>query len=148
MVLYKAPDGTFRFPGSDDPNCRTAKQYKKLGYERIEAKGWTEVRRVEHQVNQQQGVEIRKRVERQIECREAEIKSRRSEVYNGIRNGCVIPEVDEKGNRTGRMKVVRLTESGKAVMYAAMERNDGKPRPREGGAGFHVEVYSQNKGNL
>ena len=65
VVIYKAQDGTFRFPGDDNPNGRTAQQYEKLGYTRIEARGWSEVRRVESQVSKQQASEIRRRVERQ-----------------------------------------------------------------------------------
>ena len=140
VVLYKAPDGTFRFPGSDDPHGRTATKYKDLGYERIEARGWAEVRRVEAMVNDRQRHEIRQRVERQCEMREAAIKARRSDVYNGMANSFRMPIVGKNGRIIG-YRSVKLSERGKAIMRAAIEHNNNKPGPRSYDPGFHVSVF-------
>lgn len=147
VVVYKTPDGTFRFPGDTNPNGRTAKQYSDLGYERVELKGWADVRRMEGQVSKQQASEIRQRVERQCEMRERSMSDRRSEIRRSLEQGFVMPETDEKGRETGRTKVVRMGQEARDFVRAAVERNDGKPRPREFESGFHVDVYSQNRGN-
>ena len=87
VVVYKAPDGTFRFPGTSDPHSRTSKKYDALGYERVEARGWAEVRRVEGQVNKHQTSEIRKRIERQCAIHEESTRARRSETVSGSSYG-------------------------------------------------------------
>jgi hypothetical protein len=147
VVLYKAPDGSFRFPGSDDPHGRTAQKYAKLGYERVELRGFAEVRRVESQVNKQQASEIRRRVERQCEQREAGMAIKRSDVRHGMEQGFQLPERDDDGRPTGRMKTVRLSERGRDLMRTAMARNDGKARPKAWESGFHVDVYSNSRSN-
>lgn len=147
VVVYKAPDGSFRFPGSDDPNSRTAKQYAKLGYERQEHRGFAEVRRLEATVSKQQGSEIRRRVERQREMHERGMSERRSEVRRGLEQGFAIPEVDKHGKPTGRMKTVRLGAHGRDIMAAAMAKNDGRPGPKSFESGFHVDAYANDRSN-
>ena len=67
VVVYKAPDGTFRYPGSTEG--LSTHNYDKMGYQRIEARGWAEVRRLEGTVNKQEASKIRQHVERQCEAR-------------------------------------------------------------------------------
>ncbi len=148
VVVYKAPDGTFRFPGSDDPHCRTAKNYNRLGYERIEARGWTEVRQLESRVTALQRTEMRQRVERKQQFHEEGEKIRRSDVYHGLANSFQIPILDEKGQHTGRTRSVKLSPRGRDILRAAIEHNDRKPGPKEYDTGFHVECFSQNRSNL
>jgi hypothetical protein len=40
-----------------------------------------------------------------------------------------------------------MSEYGKAVARAAMSRNDAKPIQRTQDAGFHSQVYSDNRSN-
>ncbi len=147
VVVYKAPDGSFRFPGTTDPQSRTAKQYAKLGYERQEFKGFAEVRRLESQVGKREASAIRKRVEQQCQFREESLSYRRGEIRQGMAQGFRIPEHDEKGRPTGRMKTVRLGEEARDLMRAAQERNYGKPGPRAVDPGFHLDVYANNRSN-
>lgn len=145
VVVFKAPDGSMRFPG--DPNGLSAKQYERQGFTRIEARGWAEVRRLEKTVNQQEASKIRQRIERHQACREEGARLRRSEVYAGMANGFVIPEVDERGHRTGRLKTVRMSEQGKDILREAMQRNDRRSPSASSDAGFRVEAFSENRSN-
>ena len=149
IVLFKADDGTFRFPG--DPNGKSAAKYADLGYQRIEAKGWAEVRRLEKQVNAQQSVEIRRRAEDDCRLREESTHRRRSDFFHGIQHGFQMPEMRENSSGelvpTGRMKTVHLGELGRAVAMAAVARNNAKSRPNPTEAGGHFEVYSFDRSN-
>lgn len=147
VVVYKCPDGTFRFPGDDSDQSLTAKRYAELGYERVEARGWAEVRRVEQQVSKQQASEIRQRVERQCEQREHELSARRGEIRRSLEQGFQMPETDSRGRPTGRMKNVRFSEEARGLMRTAMDRNDGRPGPKSFDSGFHVSVYSDDRSN-
>jgi hypothetical protein len=145
VVVFKAPDGSYRFPG--DPNGLSAKTYEKVGYTRVELRGWAEVRRFERDVNTKEASEIARKVEKRLEMREIGEKMRRSEVIHGLRNGFQIPETDEKGRRTGRMKTVKLSAFGRDLMHSAMQRNDGKPRPKEYSPGFFVDAFANDRSN-
>ena len=152
VVVFQAPDGTFRFPG--DPNGLTAAKYEKLGYTRQEHRGWAEVRKLESRVNKQQYSEIMRKVEREQEWKETGTHARRSDFHHGLHAGFQIPETEERivrGRRvmvrTGRMKHVKLGAMGRDVAMAAVERNNRKPGPTAREAGFHVEVYSNDRSN-
>jgi hypothetical protein len=152
VVVFAAPDGTLRFPG--DPNGATAAKYEKMGYTRQEYRGWAEVRKLESRVNKQQYTQIVKRVERELQFREQSQHARRSDLYNGIRNGFQIPETVERtvrGQRvlvrTGRMKTVHLSPGAQEIAMAAVERNNEKPGPKAYDSGFHVEAYAYNRSN-
>lgn len=147
VVVYKCPDGTFRFPGDDSDQSLTAKRYAELGYERVEARGWAEVRRVEQQVSKQQASEIRRRVERQCEQHERQLSERRGEIRRSLEQGFQMPETDSRGRPTGRMRTVRFSEEARGLMKAAMERNDSRPGPKSFDSGFHVSVYSDDRSN-
>ena len=144
IIVFKAEDGTYRYPG--DPSGLSAHNYEKLGYARVELRGWADVRRFERDVNTRQASEIARRVERQLEAHEISVKARRSEILNGLRNSFVIPEVVD-GRRTGRMKTVRMSAAGADIMRASMARNDRKPVPRSYSPEFHSEVYSFDRGS-
>lgn len=146
VVVYQAPDGTFRFPGETDGSA--TQKYDNLGYTRVEARGWAEVRRLEGRMNTQQSSEMRQRIEREQALREHGERARRSDVYNGMANSFSVPEVDERtGKFTGRLKTVKLSEHAKDVMRAAIAHNDAKRRGRSDDAGVHVEVYSNDRSN-
>ena len=149
VVVFRTPDGTYRFPG--DPNGRTAKQYENMGYIREEKRGAAEVRALEKSVNRKEFEAIQKRVERHQRVREQGTALRRSDLNNAMANGCQIPEtrVNAQGQvvRTGRMKTVRYSDFGRAVARATMARHDAKPGPQTYEPGFHVEAYSYDRSN-
>lgn len=144
IVVFKAPDGTFRFPG--DTTGSAVGKYERLGYERIEAKGWAEVRRLEGRLNKHDASEIRKRVERQCEFHEQGEKIRRSEFFNGMANSFRVPVHDKEGRIVG-YKSVKMSPMGRQVALTAVDRNNAKggPRVREGGG--HFEAFSYDRSN-
>lgn len=145
VVVYQAPDGTYRFP--PDTTSLSTKMYDDLGYTRHELRGWKDVRRFETQMNKFEMSQVRRRVERQQEQYEASEKARRSEIRRGLEQGFQIPETDERGRPTGRMQTVRLSPRGRDIMQAAIEMNDRKGGPTAKEVGFHVEVYSHDRSN-
>lgn len=144
VIVFKAPDGTYRYPGQAEG--KSVEQYAKLGYERVELRGFAEVRRFERDVNTEQSREIAQRAERQMVAHLEGERRRRSEVYNGMANGFVIPVRDERGRQIGT-KVVRLSAAGMDTMRNAMRAMDARERPRARDAGFFVDAYSNDRGS-
>lgn len=145
VVVYQAPDGTFRFP--PDTTSSSTKMYDDKGFQRIELRGFADVRRFEKHWNTNELSAVQRRVERQQEAFEAGEKARRSEIRRGLEQGFQIPEYDDRGQPTGRTRTVRLTERGRAIMRAAQARNEAKGGPRVREAGCHVEAYSHDASN-
>jgi len=145
VVVYQAADGTFRFP--PDTETSSTAMYDSQGFTRIELRGWTDVRRFEKHFNEAEMSQVRRRVERQQEAFERGESERRSEIRRGLEQGFQIPEQDEKGRPTGRMKTVRLTPRGRAIMEAAMKNNDNKGGPTVKPTNFYSEAYSFNASN-
>lgn len=145
VVVFKAPDGSFRYPGSTEG--QSVAKYERLGYTRVELRGAAEVRRFEREANTREASEIARKVEHRLALREAAEHDRRSTITHGLRNSFVIPEVDEKGRRTGRMKSVRMSPRGHDIMRAAQAQNDDRPRPKAYDGGIHVEAYSYDRSN-
>lgn len=144
VVVFKAPDGSYRFPGTS--TGLSAANYTQQGFERIELRGWTEARKFEKVMNKAEFSKICRRVERQQAAQEEGERRRRSDFHHGLHHGLPIPEVDQDGNRTGRMQVVRLGAQSKDIARIIMDRNNGK-RVRVYDPGFHIEVYSQDRSN-
>jgi hypothetical protein len=145
VVIYQAPDGTFRFP--PDISSSSTAMYEGKGYQRIELRGWTDVRRFESHMNKAELSNVRRRVEQQAERHERMESERRSEIRRGLEQGFQVPETDDRGRPTGRLKTVRLSPRGRAIMQAAIDNNDRKGGPRAHDPGFHVEAYSQDRSN-
>lgn len=124
VVVYKAPDGSFRFPG--DANGSGAGKYDKLGYERVEIRGALEMRAFESKMNAHERSQMARRFEHAQEQREAREKANRSEL---------------------RRRMQSMSAFGRGVAIAAMARNDAKPRKRVGDPGFVSEVYSYTRSN-
>ena len=124
VVVFKASDGSFRFPG--DPNGLSAKQYKQQGMQQIEIRGAAEMRSFEKQMNKREYSRLARNVERKQEARE----QRESELRSQLRD-----------------QMQRMSPLGRAVARAAMQRNDGKPRPHASHPGFLSEVYSYDRSN-
>lgn len=146
VVVFQAPDGSFRYPGSADG--LSAHSYEKMGYTRVEAQGWAAVRSLEKKLNSHERSVMERSIERKQALHEAAVKMRRSEVYAGLAGSFVVPEIDPVTKKaTGRMKSCKLSPIGRDVMRAAMERNDAKPGPRMRDPNTFVEVYSQDRSN-
>ena len=124
VVVFKAPDGSFRFPG--DPNSLSVSRYEKQGFERIELRGAADVRRFETVMNKREYSRAARRVEAMQAHREQREAATRSEL---------------------RRLMGSMSERGRAVARAAMARNDNKPRERARDVGFHVDVYSNSRSN-
>lgn len=145
VVVYQAPDGSFRFP--PDVTTLSTSMYDKKGFTRIELRGFADVRRFEKHMNAAELSQIRRKVEVKQEQHERSESERRSEVRRGLEQGFVMPERDEKGALTGRMQTVRLSERGRDIMRAAMDRNDAKGGPKVHSPNFYSEVYSVDRSN-
>lgn len=124
VVVYQAPDGSFRFPG--DPNGLSAKQYERQGLKRVEARGWAEVRQLEHTIEQHENRNRGQHQDHLQARREAGQHARRGELFY-------------------RMKT--MSRLGREVARLSIERSNNRPLPRRGEAGFHVEAYSNDRSN-
>jgi hypothetical protein len=124
VVVYKAPDGTFRFPG--DPNGVSAKGYDKQGFERVEIRGAVEMRRFENRMNKRDYAEAQRRFEHKQEQREAREKISRGELHRQMQN---------------------MSAFGRAVAQVAMARGDAKKPRRAAEPGFYSEAYSMDRSN-
>lgn len=145
VIVFKTPDGSYRYPGQSDG--LSVDNYVKLGYERVELRGFADVRRFERDVNTQQGREIAERAERQMISHLEGTRRRRSEVYNGMANGFVIPVRDPRTGQQIGTKVVKLSPAGLDTMRNAMKEMDSREGPRAREAGFHVDAYSNDRSN-
>lgn len=148
VVVFRAPDGSFRFPG--DADGIQAGRYAAEGLERIELRGWREIRRFEQTVNERENADIRRRVERQLEAQSRGESIRRADFHAGMNHGFLVPEMAEDAQGqirpTGRMKTVVLSDRAKEIARHTMAINNNK-RVRSYDSGFHVEVYSMDRSN-
>ncbi len=144
VVVYQAADGTYRFPGKGDGLY--AKSCEQQGMTRVELRGWADVRKFEGKVNAQELSKINRRVERQQRAIEIHERARRSDLTNAMRNGFQIPETDDRGNRTGRMKTVHLSPRMRDVADKLIAMNNRK-RVSGYDPGFFVDAFSMNRGN-
>ena len=124
IIVYRAPDGSFRFPG--DAAAHSTGKYDRLGYERVELRGFADVRRFESQMNKRERSIMARKFERRQAAREQRESATRSEL---------------------RRLMSSMTPFGRAVAREAMRRNDHKPSARTGEAGFHNDAYSNYRGN-
>jgi len=123
VIVYKAPDG-YRFPG--DANGRVAKDYEKMGYERVELRGSQEVRRFEKHMNQREFSKAMRKAENEQRARETRESANRSEL---------------------RHQMKHFSEAGKDLARAAMANNDRRPREYAKSAEFHSDIYSFDRSN-
>lgn len=124
VVVFRAPDGSFRFPG--DPNGISAKGYEKQGFERVEIKGAVEMRRFENRMNKRDYAEAQRRFERRQELREEREKISRSELRRQMQN---------------------MSEFGRAVAQVAIARGDAKRKRGPAEPALFSEVYSMDRSN-
>lgn len=124
VIVYRAPDGSFRFPG--DTSALSTAKYDRAGYTRVELRSAADVRRFEHVMSQREYARAARRVERKQMMREQRESMTRSDL---------------------RSLMSSMTPFGRALARAAMARNDAKPRERARDAGFHLEAYSYDHSN-
>ena len=124
VIVFKAPDGSFRFPG--DAAGLSAKKYERDGFERIELRGAQDVRRFEKAMNQHEYSRACQKVERQHQASEMREQQSRSEL---------------------RRVMGSMSERGRALARAAMRMNDHKPKVYAKDANFHSEVFSMDRSN-
>jgi len=122
IVVFRAPDGTFRFPG--DANGAGAARYARDGFTRIELRGAAEVRRFEKAVNQHEFSRAMRVAENRQRAREAREATNRSEL---------------------RQRMQSMSRFGRDVARTAMSRNDQKPRESAKEPGFHSDAYSNDR---
>lgn len=122
VVFYDPASKSYRFPG--DPSGAYAARCAAEGMQRIELRGFADVRRFETQMNRHEYSRAMRRVERQQQFREEREKHLRSEL---------------------RSRMASMSERGRNLARQAMRMNDAKPRERAREAGFHVEVYSLDR---
>lgn len=142
VVVYKMPDGSFRFPG--DPNSAQSAKYRDQGGQRVELRGWQEIRPFEREVNKQEYSKICRRVERQQQAQEEGERIRRSDFNHGLHHGLRVPVSDGHGGTV--MKTVQMSARARDIGRILMERNN-KKRVKGYEPGFRVEVYSENRGS-
>lgn len=146
VVVYQAPDGSYRFP--PDTDTASTAMYDRQGFTRIEMRGVMDVRRFEKQFNAAQMSEVRQRVERRQEAFERGERERRSEIRRCLDQGFRVPEIDPETRKpTGRMTTVELSPRGRHVLEEAMAHNDRKGGPKAQDVGFHVEAFSYDRSN-
>ena len=124
VVVYKAPDGSYRFPGDIDGSGSA--KYHAMGYERVELRSAADVRRFESEAGRQFTREEAIRVERAHESRLRRESENRSHLFS-------------------RMKT--MSNFGRDLAHAAMARGNSRPQERSKGAPIHVEVYSFDRSN-
>lgn len=153
VVVYRAPDGTFRFPG--DIGGSSSGKYDRLGYQRVEARGWAEVRKLESQLNTHERSQLARQEERRLAHAEYTESQRRSEIRRQLDQGFRVPEtklVEGRNGemvveRTGRFITTKLSERGREQMRRAIDQSDRKGHRRIGEPGMHIEAYSNDRSN-
>lgn len=122
VVVFKAADGTYRFPG--DANGVSARSYEKQGLERVELRNFADVRRFERTINQQ---------ERSKMARSVEAKHR----------GRQMQEADSRGHLLSAMK--SFSNMGRDVARESIRIGNNRPQPKTHDPGFRVEAYSDDR---
>lgn len=124
IVIYRAPDGTFRYPG--EANGQSAAAYDRQGFTRVEMRTAADVRRVEAEVERHEMATAARRSEYRQFMREQRESANRSELRHRMRS---------------------MSRFGRDVARRAMEQGDARPRRATAPRGFFVEVMSQNRSN-
>lgn len=124
IVVFKAPDGTFRVPGEADG--KSARKYEAMGYTRIECRNAIDVRRVETAMSRTDRAQMERSIERRAMQREAREREQRA---------------------TLRGLMTSMSPFGRDLAREAMRRNDGKPREYAKDPGVHVQALAYDRGN-
>ncbi len=123
VIVFRAPDGTHRFPGEGDGTA--ARRYTKMGYTEVSIRNATEMRAFEGRMNRDEQAHASQVFERREQQREASESARRS----GLRD-----------------EMQRMTPYGKDLARAALAQSDSVRRAAHQ-VGFHSEVYNVDRSN-
>lgn len=124
IVVFRAPDGTYRFPGDRDDSG--ARKYEAMGYERQEIRGAAEMRQFEGRMEKSEYSRAQQRIERQQEQREEREHEMRSQLHHAMRS---------------------MSPRGRAVAEAMIRKHDAERKAPISQVGFHSEIYSFNRSN-
>lgn len=124
IVVYRAPDGSYRFPG--DTHGAGSGKYDRVGYERIEIRSALDARRVEAQINRYDGSVQSFKAERDARMREAGESARRSDLFHAMKS---------------------MSNRGKEVAREAIAQNNARSTRRPPTPGTFIEVLSLNRSN-
>lgn len=139
VVVYRAPDGSYRYPGESSGS--TTAKYDRMGYERIECRGFAEVRSLEKRLND---------AEHSRSQRQHELTQARREHAEAIRNSELRRVMQQHMTEDGRKFARRVMELRDQVADARRRRNldRGREEHRSGLApGIFIEVYSMDRSN-
>ena len=117
VVVYQAPDGSYRFPGATQG--RMARQYDQQGYRRVECHNAAEVRQLERSVNARERTRFHEATERQQRRVEDTEHERRQQFHH---------------------EMSRMSNLGRDVARAAIDRTNAKRKARSDDAGFRVDA--------
>jgi hypothetical protein len=123
VVVFQAPDGSYRFPGS--PTGRASQRYESQGFARVELRTIAEVRSFTGRVNRAEAAKVEQRVERRQQHRAAREEALRGDL---------------------RQRMQRMSPLGRDVAREAMARNDRRPI-RGFDPGCHFEVFEYDRSN-
>jgi hypothetical protein len=136
VVVYRAPDGTFRYPG--DPGGASCAKYEHLGYERIEARGFASARALERRLNATEASHMARMDERRQAQREHGDRIRGAELRR------VMQQHMTDAGRHYATRVIALRDQ----VAAARARRTGRDPHRPGrDPGLHIEAYSMDRSN-
>jgi hypothetical protein len=124
IVVFQAPDGSYRFPG--DANGLSAANYAKQGLTRVELRSAADVRRFERDWSARERSAGELRTESAHRQREARESTSRGELFRQMRS---------------------MSAMGRDVARAAMATGNARPQPRAHDPGCHVEAFSYDRSN-
>ena len=149
VVVYQASDGSFRFPG--ETGGSSCAKYDQLGYTRIEARGFAEVRTLERRLNQRAESDRARADERNAPHIEAADAARRAEIRRGLQQGFTIPVPIRLPSgeivHSGRTFNVHMRPRAADLIRAAQAKSLREGHRRVGEQGIHVDAYSNDRSN-
>jgi hypothetical protein len=124
VIVYVAPDGSYRFPG--ETSGAACAKYDALGYRRVEARGFAEVRTLESKMNRRERAHMERIAEAAQARREHGESLRRSELFHQMRS---------------------MSARGRDVAQAVIDRHNARRRSTARDPGLHVDAYQNNRGS-
>jgi len=124
VVIFQAPDGSFRFPG--DPSGLSAANYARQGMTRIELRSAVDVQRFSSHMNKRELALSHRKVELRQQMREQREAHMRSNLRNAMSS---------------------MSAKGRDLAREMMRRADNEPRERARDGGFHVQAFEYNRSN-
>ena len=149
VVVYQATDGSYRYPG--ETSGTSCAKYDALGYTRIEARGFAEVRALERRLNARAESDRARAEERNAPAIEAADAHRRAEIRRGLQQGFVIPVPIRLPSgeivHSGRTFNVHMRPRAADLVRAAQAKSARDGHRRIGEQGIHVDAYANDRSN-